>query len=1756
MKRSESAIWAHRDVNASDPHLQYLRVDGYRSMENDIDMGGFDLLNVGLINGDVNIENHSSRHENGGVDFIDGYNIYLTYNPTNYNYPLNNIIGEHIASIDLALSSISGSVSSVFGRSGDIVAVSGDYNSDEIDNSSAVIGSSVSDALEYLQGIIVSGGGGTVSGPFTTTDNAIARWSGVDGYTVQNSGIIIDDLDNITGAGTINGVDIENHSSRHETGGSDSIDGYQLDLFYTPVNYLSPENDTIGEHIAAIDNALSIAGNVTSVFSRTGDIVAVSGDYDSDEIDNVSSVTGSSVSDALEYLQGIIPDDSGTVSGPLSSTDNAIARWSGVDGYTVQNSGIIIDDLDNITGAGTINGVDIENHSSRHETGGSDSIDGYQLDLFYNPVNYAIPENDTIGEHIASIDDFFGNTVNNHIINTSNPHNTSLSNLTDTDLSGVVQGNILYRNATQWVILPPGTLGQYLQTQGAGSDPQWSNPGDVTGPVSATDNAIARFDTITGKLIQNSTVAIDDSGNITGAGTINSIDIENHASRHQSDGYDAIDGYDLTLNYNPLYYTQPIDNIIGEHIASIDLSLAEFLLLDGSRSMTGSLDMDSNMIDNVNHINFNQLADGYYPAHQEGLIWYDNNNHSLAVYCDQLDVTLQVGQETYIRVVNKTGVPVLNGQAVYIDGAQGNRPTIMLAQADDELTSHAVGLATHDIDDDQEGLITVFGSVSNYDTSGFAAGDILYLSPTVAGGLTNIKPTGNDIVWEIGRALNSTNNGLVLVQIASPSTIADLHDVGMDTPTDGYYLRGNGVRWNSSIFSNDVLSVLSTDPLEGDLDLGGNNIVNIGTIDGYNLETIFGLQADPSGFPTRDTSTISVNDLTRTFTIAPVSSSFSFLLSGVEIVKTVAENIVFTDVEGLHFFWYNSSGTLVTSTNESDFEAAVTGKSATVAIIYWDATNKASILFGEERHGLMDNKTHAHFHLAFGAQWYSGGALGDILADESGNLNTHAQLSVSSVTYADEDIKFVISNGNPQILVAPAQIPIYYRSGANGYWRKKTANNFPIIYSGTAGYIGASGRLPYNQYTGATWTLTEINNGNYVLVHYFASNDINEPIIGIQGQASYSTINSAQTGAETEIATLAGTLQIFSPEFVRLGTVIFESANGYSNTPKARIVSTAEDYDYIDFRGASVRGSGASISNHSSLSGLGNDDHLQYLLVNGTRAMAGALDMGTYNITNVGTVDGVDVSTHASRHETGGIDAVDGYQLDFIYIPVNYSAPLDDIIGAHIASIDDALAVAGSVTSVFGRTGDIVATSGDYNSDEIDNASLVMGSSVSDALEYLQGIISGGGGGTVSGPPTTTDNSIARWNGTDGYTIQNSGVIIDDLNNITGVGTINSVDIENHASRHETGGDDSIDGYQLDLFYTPVNYTAPDNDIIGEHIASIDDFLGSISSGSGDVVGPSFATDNAIARFDTITGKLIQNSAVTIDDSGNMNLGSGSITTSGTIDGVDVSAHASRHISAGADEIDGDQLDIDWNPSNYTPTTSPTEVTSVDHLTAHLAGIDAALAGSSLTAPTNPNEDGYVAIASGGDLTYLRGTTDGDVLSWNEAGETWESYTPKRTAVVMFSLSEEVNNTTAYFFTWNSVTAGGLRSSSNSGLQNPDACSPFQVPWNSTITSAVLTVRGVGVQNGTVTYPVSYQTDLMDVGFASDSKLADLDFSISNSYTVGTFSVGATDFKGSTTLSIDVDQGDMLGIKFVNGTNASIAGQTKMAFITLVLEER
>jgi len=84
--------------------------------------------------------------------------------------------------------------------------------------------------------------------------------------------------------------------------------------------------------------------------------------------------------------------------------------------------------------------------------------------------------------------------------------------------------------------------------------------------------------------------------------------------------------------------------------------------------------------------------------------------------------------------------------------------------------------------------------------------------------------------------------------------------------------------------------------------------------------------------------------------------------------------------------------------------------------------------------------------------------------------------------------------------------------------------------------------------------------------------------------------------------------------------------------------------------------------------------------------------------------------------------------------------------------------------------------------------------------------------------------------------------------------------------------------------------------------------------------------------------------------------------------------HAPTHIRGAADEIDGDKVDIDWNPTNYVPGVAPAQVTSVDELTAHLYGIDQALAGSAAHASTHDSggSDQVHSIADDDDDTKIQ----------------------------------------------------------------------------------------------------------------------------------------------------------------------------------------
>ena len=223
---------------------------------------------------------------------------------------------------------------------------------------------------------------------------------------------------------------------------------------------------------------------------------------------------------------------------------------------------------------------------------------------------------------------------------------------------------------------------------------------------------------------------------------------------------------------------------------------------------SGVIINDDDYISGVTALDLDITISSETVLHQEGRLFYDNEDKTLAIYNDIPGVTHQVGQELYIRVVNKTGSTILNGTVVYISGTQGNRPTVDLAVPEHEISEKVIGLATHDILNNQEGLITTFGLVRGVDTSGWSAGDSLYVSHLSPGLLTNEIPPREYHTQRVAISLNSTNNGVIMVFIEPTKDIISLGDVYDGTPYDGYYLRGTGQFWDGYEFEPDVVAAV------------------------------------------------------------------------------------------------------------------------------------------------------------------------------------------------------------------------------------------------------------------------------------------------------------------------------------------------------------------------------------------------------------------------------------------------------------------------------------------------------------------------------------------------------------------------------------------------------------------------------------------------------------------------------------------------------------------------------------------------------------------------------------------------------------------------------------------------------------------------------------------------------------------------------------------------------------------------------------
>ena len=186
-----------------------------------------------------------------------------------------------------------------------------------------------------------------------------------------------------------------------------------------------------------------------------------------------------------------------------------------------------------------------------------------------------------------------------------------------------------------------------------------------------------------------------------------------------------------------------------------------------------------------------------------------------------------VTSDIEVAVKNSTAATITKGSVVYINGADGNNPTISLAQANSEMTSSkTLGFVKADIASGATGTVVTEGMLEGLNTDAApSAGDPIWLSPATAGGVVygmTSKPVAPNHMVFLGYVVRKqTNNGRIYVKVQNGYELDELHDVSVVSPLGGQVLQYDaptGLWKNSDVTVAEVTGLQTA--LDGKSDTG------------------------------------------------------------------------------------------------------------------------------------------------------------------------------------------------------------------------------------------------------------------------------------------------------------------------------------------------------------------------------------------------------------------------------------------------------------------------------------------------------------------------------------------------------------------------------------------------------------------------------------------------------------------------------------------------------------------------------------------------------------------------------------------------------------------------------------------------------------------------------------------------------------------------------------------------------------------------
>jgi hypothetical protein len=209
------------------------------------------------------------------------------------------------------------------------------------------------------------------------------------------------------------------------------------------------------------------------------------------------------------------------------------------------------------------------------------------------------------------------------------------------------------------------------------------------------------------------------------------------------------------------------------------------------------------------------------------LQWTDGEG-TLTVGLKGGNVNLNLGQEEVALCYNGTGSALSVGTVVYIDGAQGQRPSIKKASNVGEGTSSKVlGLVAETIANGAEGFVTTFGMLRNVNTSLYAPGTALWLSSS-AGLFTSTKSYAPSHLVFIGYSVKqSSTAGQIFVTPQNGYELYELHNVSASNPNnnDILYYNTSASLWQTASVQSLITNLVNMDYIDFDITPTASNTV-------------------------------------------------------------------------------------------------------------------------------------------------------------------------------------------------------------------------------------------------------------------------------------------------------------------------------------------------------------------------------------------------------------------------------------------------------------------------------------------------------------------------------------------------------------------------------------------------------------------------------------------------------------------------------------------------------------------------------------------------------------------------------------------------------------------------------------------------------------------------------------------------------------------------------------------------------------------